>query len=45
MAQRLDANEEIELIEMPYRDFLDYDAQEVQRALHAAALFYAERYF
>ena len=43
--QTLDPNEEIEVIEMPYRDFLNYEAREGQHALHAAALFYTERYF
>ena len=43
--QALDPNEEIEVLEMPYADFLAYEALEVQHALHAAALFYAERYF
>lgn len=42
--QSLDPNEEIEVLEMPYAEFLDYDALEVQHALHAAALFYAERF-
>ncbi|MCA8900264.1 MAG: NUDIX hydrolase [Hyphomonas sp.] len=44
-AQSLDPNEEIEVLEMPYADFLDYGALPVQHALHAAALFYAERFF
>ena len=44
-AQSLDANEEIEVLEMPYADFLAYDGLEVQHALHAAALFYTERFF
>jgi ADP-ribose pyrophosphatase len=42
--QSLDPNEEIEVLEMPYTEFLDYGALEVQHALHAAALFYAERF-
>lgn len=44
-SQDLDPNEEIEVLEMPYSEFLDYGNQPVQHALHAAALFYAERYF
>lgn len=44
-SQDLDPNEEIEVLEMPYAEFLDYGALEVQHALHAAALFYAERHF
>ncbi|MEM9178334.1 MAG: NUDIX hydrolase [Pseudomonadota bacterium] len=43
--QSLDPNEEIEVLEMPYADFLAYEHLEVQHALHAAGLFYAERYF
>lgn len=43
--QSLDPNEEIEPLEMPYTAFLDYGALEHQHALHAAALFYAERFF
>jgi len=43
--QSLDPNEEIEVLEMPYAEFLDYGALEVQHALHAAALFYTERFF
>lgn len=43
--QRLDPNEEIETFEMPYAEFLDYGRFAHQHALHAAALFYAERYF
>ena len=43
-SQSLDPNEEIEVLEMPYADFLNYGALEVQHALHAAALFYAERF-
>ena len=42
--QSLDPNEEIEVLEMPYTEFLDYGSLEVQHALHAAALFYAERF-
>ncbi len=44
-AQDLDPNEEIEVVEMPYREFLDYGRLEVQHALHAAALLYAEAFF
>lgn len=42
--QSLDPNEEIEVTEIPYADFLNYDEQEVQHALHAAALLYTERF-
>ncbi|MEM7459065.1 MAG: NUDIX hydrolase [Pseudomonadota bacterium] len=44
-AQALDPNEEIEVLEMPYTEFLAYEDLEIQHALHATALFYAERYF
>lgn len=43
--QSLDPNEEIDVFELPYEDFLAYDQLEVQHALHAAGLFYLERYF
>lgn len=43
--QSLDPNEEIEVLEMPYSEFLAYEEFDVQHALHASALFYAERYF
>ncbi|AXE64758.1 hypothetical protein BBF93_11375 [Hyphomonas sp. CACIAM 19H1] len=43
--QDLDPNEDIEVLEMPYSEFLDYGHLEVQHALHAAGLFYAERHF
>lgn len=43
--QELDPNEDIEVLEMPYREFLDYGQLDVQHALHAAGLFYAERHF
>lgn len=43
--QALDPNEEIEVVTMPYADFLDYGAQPVQHAIHAAALFYTEKFF
>ena len=42
--QSLDPNEEIEVLEMPYIEFLNYGTLEVQHALHAAALFYAESF-
>lgn len=42
--QDLDPNEEIEVIEMPLEEFLAYEQIEVQHALHAAALYYLERY-
>ena len=44
-AQSLDPNEEIEVLEMPYQEFLAYEDLEVQHGLHAAALFYSERFF
>ncbi|KCZ51786.1 NUDIX hydrolase [Hyphomonas pacifica] len=43
--QSLDPNEEIEVVEMPYEDFLAYENLAAQHALHAAALLYTERYF
>lgn len=43
--QQLDPNEEIRVVEMAYSDFLNYDRLAHQHSLHAAALFYAERYF
>lgn len=43
--QRLDPNEEIEVLELPYGDYLDYGDLPVQHALHAAALFYTEQFF
>jgi 8-oxo-dGTP pyrophosphatase MutT (NUDIX family) len=44
-AQNVDPNEEIEVLEMPYTEFLRYETLGVQHALHAAGLFYAERFF
>jgi 8-oxo-dGTP pyrophosphatase MutT (NUDIX family) len=44
-AQDLDPNEEIEVVKMPYSEFLNYGEQDVQHGLHAAALFYTEQYF
>ncbi len=41
----LDPNEEIEVLTMPYAQFLAYEEFDVQHGLHAAALLYAERYF
>ncbi|WP_370172027.1 MULTISPECIES: NUDIX hydrolase [Hyphomonas] len=43
--QSLDPNEEIEVLEMPYQEFLSYEKFDAQHAHHAAALFYTERYF
>jgi 8-oxo-dGTP pyrophosphatase MutT (NUDIX family) len=43
--QNLDPNEEIEVLEMPYAEFLAYENLDVQHGLHAAALFYTERFF
>ena len=42
--QSLDPNEQIEVLEMPYTDFLDYGRLEVQHALHATGLLYAEHF-
>jgi ADP-ribose pyrophosphatase len=44
-SQKLDPNEEIEVLTMPYAEFLNYGGLDVQHGLHAAALFYAEHYF
>lgn len=43
--QQLDPNEEIEVFEMPYEDFLAYENLDEQHGLHAAGLYYLERYF
>ncbi len=43
--QSLDPNEEIEVFEMPYQDFLAYEDLDEQHGLHAAGLYYLERYF
>lgn len=43
--KQLDPNEEIEVLEMPYSEFLEYGMLDEQNALHAAGLFYLERYF
>ena len=43
--QALDPNEEIEVLEMPYAQFLAYEDFAEQHGLHAAGLFYLERYF
>ena len=43
--QSLDQNEEIEVVEMRYEEFLAYESLDAQHGLHAAALFYTERYF
>ena len=43
--QTLDPNEEIEVLEIPYSEFLAYEKLDVQHGLHAAGLFYAERFF
>ena len=43
--QKLDPNEVIEVFEMPYSEFLNYENNGPQHSLHAANLFYAERYF
>ena len=42
--QTLDPNEEIEVLEIPYTEFLKYETLPVQHALHATGLFYAERW-
>lgn len=44
-AQSLDPNEEIEVFEQPYSEFVAYEDLPLQHGLHAAALFYAERWF
>lgn len=43
--QALDANEQIEIVEMPLADYLEYEQMEVQHSHHAAALFYLSRFF
>jgi len=43
--QDLDPNEEIEVVTLPWAEFAAYEKLEYQHAIHAAALFYAERYF
>ena len=40
----LDANEQIEVLEMPLADYLEYETMEVQHSHHAAALFYLQRF-
>lgn len=42
--QSLDSNEDIAVLELPYKEFLAYETFHHQHALHAAALFYTERY-
>ena len=43
--QKLDPTEEIEVIEMPYEDYLNFEGVEPQHCHHAAMLHYAERFF
>ena len=43
--QTLDATEEIEVLTMPYEDYLNFEGVEPQQCHHAAALYYLERYF
>ncbi|MAK60127.1 MAG: hypothetical protein CMK09_04030 [Ponticaulis sp.] len=43
--QDLDATEEIEVLDMAYEDYLNFDGVTPQQCHHAAALHYAERYF
>lgn len=43
--QALDPNEEIEVLEIPFEEFLAYETLDVQHALHASALFYVLRFF
>ena len=43
--QALDPNEEIEVLTQPYAEFCTYDFPGAKHTHHAAALFYAERYF
>lgn len=44
-AQQLDANEQIEIVEMPFADYLAYEEMSVQHSHHAAGLYYTERFF
>ena len=44
-AQKLDENEDIEPVLIPYEDFVAYDFDGPKQTHHAAALFYVERYF
>ena len=43
--QSLDPAEDIEVLEMPYADYLEFDGITPHQCHHAAALHYAERYF
>lgn len=43
--QKLDPNEEIEPVLIPYTSFAAYDFDGPKQTHHAAALFYVERYF
>ncbi|MEL6693043.1 MAG: NUDIX hydrolase [Pseudomonadota bacterium] len=43
--QKLDIGEDIEPVLVPYHEFLAYDFEGPKQTHHAAALFYAERYF
>ena len=43
--QSLDTTEEIEVLDMAYEDYLNFEGITPQQCHHAAALHYAERYF
>ncbi|MAI89200.1 NUDIX hydrolase [Ponticaulis sp.] len=43
--QDLDVTEHIEVLEMPYDAYLNFEGISPQQCHHAAALYYAERYF
>lgn len=43
--QSLDTTEEIEVLDMAYEDYLNFEGVSPQQCHHAAALHYAERYF
>lgn len=43
--QRLDPNEEIEVLEMPLDEFMAYESHDVQHSHHAAGLYYLYRFF
>lgn len=43
--QKLDPNEEIEVVEWPWKKYFEQDGVEPQHCLHTAGLYYAARYF
>ena len=43
--QKLDASEDIEVLTMPYTEYLDFAGIDIQQTHHAALLHYVERYF